>query len=253
MTQTWNPANYQQSHGFVFQLGRGLIDLLDPKPGERILDLGCGTGQLTSEIAARGAQVRGIDKSAEMVAQASRNFPSLKFEVGDAAQFTTPEPFDAVFSNAALHWMKPPRAVARRIGEALRPGGRLVAEMGGRGNITQLLAGIHAVAARMEISLAASEGANYFPSIAEYATLLEEKGLEVTFAWLFDRPTQLEDKPSALRDWVQMFRSGFVATIPPDRCEAFFAALEDHLRPILYRDGRWFADYRRLRLVARKN
>jgi len=253
MTQVWNPASYQKSHGFVFEFGQALIDLLEVKPGQRILDLGCGTGQLTAQIAGRGAEVLGVDKSPEMIGEARKNFPSLKFEIADAAHFTAPRPFDAVFSNAALHWMKPPRAVARRISEALRPGGRFVAEMGGKGNISQLLAGIHAVAARMEISLAASEGVNYFPSIAEYSTLLEEFGVEVTFASLFDRPTQLEDKPTALRDWVGMFRTGFVTAIEPQRREAFFSALEEQLRPVLFRDGRWFADYRRLRLVAQKS
>jgi len=252
MSQTWNAADYQKSHAFVFQHGRAMVDLLEGKAGERILDLGCGTGQLTAQIASLGAEVLGIDKSADMIAQAKKNFPGLKFEIADASQFTAPQPFDAVFSNAALHWMKPPRAVARRIADALRPGGRMVAEMGGKGNIAQLLAGVHAVAGEMGISFTASEGANYFPSVAEYATLLEENGLDVTFALLFDRPTQLEEKPGALKDWLRMFRSAFVAAIPPERSEAFFAALEDRLRPVLFRDGRWYADYRRLRLVARR-
>jgi len=104
--EAWDAANYQDRHSFVWRYGANLVELLDPQPGERILDLGCGTGQLTAEIAQRGARVTGLDHSAEMLAEARRNFPQLEFIPGDAASFDFCEPFEAVFSNAALHWVK---------------------------------------------------------------------------------------------------------------------------------------------------
>src|SRR5436305_1035520 len=125
----WDAQLYDQSHAFVWRYGSGLLELLDPKPGERVLDVGCGTGHLTQKIADAGAQVVGVDASAAMIDEARRNFPDLKFELADATAMRFAEPFDAVFSNAALHWVKPPAAAVARMWEALRPGGRVVIEM----------------------------------------------------------------------------------------------------------------------------
>src|SRR5688572_29408085 len=138
----WDPDLYQSAHAFVWERAADLIDLLAPRPGERVLDLGCGTGQLTAQIAEGGATVLGVDRSPEMIAQARRNFPHLPFQVGDATTFSTDEPFDAVFSNATLHWVKPPAAAAARVFAALRPGGRFVAEFGGRGNVGRVCAAL---------------------------------------------------------------------------------------------------------------
>src|SRR5688572_27496888 len=136
--QDWDPDLYQSAHAFVWQRAADLIDILAPLPGERVLDLGCGTGQLTAQIADRGSRVLGIDRSPDMIAQARRNLPGLSFDVGDATSFTTDEPFDAVFSNATLHWVRPPEAAVERIRAALKPGGRLVAEFGGSGNVARI-------------------------------------------------------------------------------------------------------------------
>ena len=135
VTKTWDATTYQARHSYVFVHGENLVELLEPQPGERILDLGCGSGQLTAKIAESGAEVWGIDQSAEMIAEARRNFPDLQFEVGDAASFTVPKPFDAIFSNAALHWVKDAEGVAASVARALLPGGRFVLEMGGKGNV----------------------------------------------------------------------------------------------------------------------
>jgi trans-aconitate methyltransferase len=134
MNQTWDAARYQSRHSYVFAHGESLIDLLKPQPGEHVLDLGCGSGQLTAKIAESGAEVIGIDRSEEMIAEARRNFPSLNFEVADAANFSLETPVDAVFSNAALHWVKNADGVAESVSRALRPTGRFVVEMGGKGN-----------------------------------------------------------------------------------------------------------------------
>src|SRR5262249_39924158 len=135
----WNADLYDKSHSFVWKFGAALLELLEPKPGERILDLGCGTGHLTAQIAAAGAAVVGIDSSSDMIGQARRAFPQLHFEVADARTFALDGKFDAVFSNAVLHWVKEPEQAVVQIRTALKAGGRFVAEFGGSRN-TQLLA-----------------------------------------------------------------------------------------------------------------
>ena len=156
--KTWDAARYQARHSYVFEYGEDLIGLLDPQPGERILDLGCGSGQLTAKIAESGADVTGLDRSAEMIAEARRNFPSLKFELGDAASFTVDAPFDAVFSNAVLHWVKDADGTAASVARALRSGGRFVLEMGGKGNTQAVMDAVREVAGPIETPW-------YFPSI----------------------------------------------------------------------------------------
>jgi trans-aconitate 2-methyltransferase len=228
----WDPAEYDFTHHYVTDYGRSLVDLLAPETGERILDLGCGTGHLTQQIADRGAVIVGIDSSPEMIAQARQNYPKLRFELANAAAYRVAEPFDAVFSNAALHWIQPPEDVVGSIAAALKPGGRLVAEFGGKGNIA---------------SVVAAAGVNrwYFPSIGEYAALLEGHGLEVTSAVLFDRPTVVEGV-AGLRDWLAMF---FKPPLP----EETIARMEIELRPKLFNGDAWTLDYRRLRIVALKS
>ncbi len=249
----WDPSLYQGKHAFVWQLAAGLVELLAARAGERVLDLGSGTGQLTSTVAASGAEVVGIDHSADMVAQARRNFPGLRFEVGDARTFTVDEPFDAVFSNAVLHWVMPPGAgeAVARVWLALRPGGRFVAEFGGHGNVANLMAALRG--AMEELGLRSFDALSpwYYPTVGEYATLLEARGFDVTFATLFDRPTPLEGE-AGLRDWVRMFGGVFLGAVRPADHEQFFQAVERRARPGLMRDGKWHADYRRLRVVALK-
>jgi trans-aconitate methyltransferase len=131
----WNAALYENKHAFVWQYGEDLLQLLNPKQGERILDLGCGTGQLTEKIATFGAVVMGIDNAPAMIEKARQNYPHLRFDVADARNFQVEQPLDAVFSNAALHWIKEPDAVINCVHQALKPGGRFVAEFGGKGNV----------------------------------------------------------------------------------------------------------------------
>src|SRR5947208_1190213 len=138
MSNTWDADHYDKSHSYVWTLAADLIELLAPQAGERVLDLGCGTGHLTVKIAERGARVVGIDASAEMVRQARENYPGLEFRVGDATSFEVDDGFDAVFSNATLHWVKDASAAAGRIARALRSGGRFVAEFGGKGNVREV-------------------------------------------------------------------------------------------------------------------
>ena len=139
---TWDAKLYDDKHSFVWEKAKGVVELLAPKAGERILDLGCGTGHLTAEIGAVGAIVTGIDRSPEMIAKASAQHPGLEFKVVDARELSFDREFDAVFSNAALHWIPEPEKVIRAVAAALKPGGRFVAEFGGKGNIHRLMKSI---------------------------------------------------------------------------------------------------------------
>jgi trans-aconitate 2-methyltransferase len=243
VSSSWDAQHYQDKHSFVWRYGASLIELLDPQTGERILDLGCGTGQLTAQIAHSGAVVVGLDYSPAMLDEARKNYPQLKFVLGEASTFRLPEPFDAVFSNAALHWVKNAEDAVESIAHALRPGGRFVAEFGGKGNIRSIQAALRAV-----FGAPADERSPWFyPSVGEYATLLERHGLEVRQASLFDRPTPLEG-PNGLQDWLRMFCHTYLRDAPADPIPNLVA----HLRPTLYRDGIWTVDYRRLRIVAVK-
>lgn len=247
MTTHWNAQRYDTCCDFVSHYGADLLPLLQAQPGQRILDLGCGTGILTHEIAQTGAEIMGIDNSAEMIDQAKKHYPEIDFKVMDGQDFTLDKPFDAVFSNAALHWMLKPKKVIACVYRCLKPHGRFVFEMGGVGNITQLLAAIKQAAAEFgttDLSLI-----NYYPSIGQYTGLLEAGGLQVRYAELINRPTQLKGE-TGLRDWVNMFRVAVLKQIP--NTENFFERLEDIAKPILYHDGSWWADYVRLRVLAVK-
>jgi trans-aconitate 2-methyltransferase len=247
-----NPKLYDSRHSFVWRYGRDLLELLAPQPGERILDLGCGTGHLTQEIAQSGAEVVGIDASPEMVQQARRNYPAVCFEAADARDFSFAEPFDAVFSNAVLHWVKPPEPAVACIARALKPGGRIVAELGGRGNIRRVVDGLYSALANFGIADADELNPWYYPSLGEYTSLLETHSFEVAYAALFDRPTPLEGGDEAMRAWLEQFAGSFSQAVPAAQREAFLDRVVEDVKPGLYKDGAWFIDYRRLRVVATK-
>ena len=248
----WNAGLYDAKHAFVWEKARGLLEWLSPQKGERILDLGCGTGQLATEIAGSGAEVVGADRSFEMISEARNKFPALRFEVCDARSLTFENEFDAVFSNAALHWIPEAEQVVAGIARALKAGGRFVAEFGGKGNVR------HAVAA-LEKGLtavgASPEGVNpwYYPSIAEYSALLEKHDLEVRQALLFDRPTPLADGECGFANWIYMFGESFLAHVPHAKRSDYLQAVEEAARSKLWKFDHWELDYRRLRLAARKS
>lgn len=247
---SWNAELYENRHAFVYQQAADLVESLTPRSGERILDVGCGTGQLTAKIAESGACAVGIDASAAMIEQARRNYPHIEFQVADVRGFRSDEPFDAVFSNAALHWVQPPEMAVRSIAAALRPGGRLVAELGGQGNVRQILLALKAAISRVVGEHAAAINPWYFPSVAQYAVLLEAEGLEVRQATLFDRPTPLDDGEAGMVNWLSMFAQPCLAAAPNEKHAAVLNAAVEWLRPRLFHEGRWEADYRRLRIIA---
>ena len=248
--ESWNAGLYDNKFSFIWEYGSNLIDLLAPQPGEYILDIGCGTGHLARAIADRGARVIGTDFSATMIEQARANYPDLRFEVADASNFALDEPVDAIFSNAVFHWVRDQDGAAASIQRALKPGGRLVAEFGGKGNVGKVIAAT--ISAMRDAGYPNADGRNpwYYPSIAEHATLLERHGLETTSAVLFNRPTLLDGGEAGLRLWLQMFGDSFFADIPAATQEQIVTAIEQRLRADLFHDGSWHADYRRLRIVA---
>jgi len=248
--QQWDPALYDTKHSFVWRYGAELVELLAPQKGERILDLGCGTGHLTHRIAQSGAVVVGLDRSREMLSQARKQYPRLTLVAADATRFAFGRPFDAIFSNAALHWILEAEGVVECVSKCLRPGGRFVAEFGGKGNIKMLRAGFEDALEAIGYPEARHWHPLYFPINSEYAALLEEHGFRVQSAVLFDRPTPLEEGKQGMRNWLAQFERDRLARVPAEKRPALLEAAEARLRPHLFRDDHWFVDYVRLRVVA---
>ncbi|RYX81576.1 class I SAM-dependent methyltransferase [bacterium] len=246
---TWNAELYSDKHAFVWKLGQGVVDLLAPQPGERILDVGCGTGELTNQIAQSGAQVVGLDASASMLESARAHFPNIEFHQGDAQNFDLGTGYDAVFTNATMHWVPDHIAVAKSVYRALKPGGRFVGEFGGRGNVRELEATLRT--ASIELGLTPFESPNFYPSLREWATSLEGGDLEPTFLQLFSRPTPLEGK-EGIQTWWRQFRATYLATLSSAEQDALLLRAEELAAPKLRDDKGWFADYIRLRFVAIK-
>ncbi|MEL6815358.1 MAG: methyltransferase domain-containing protein [Cyanobacteria bacterium J06598_3] len=253
----WNAACYQQQYSYIWEKGERLLEMLNPQAGDRILDLGCGTGQLSQKIASKAAHVIGLDSDPAMIFQAqsnypATNFPNLSFQVGDAVDFHLPTPVDAVFSNAALHWVTRADAAAHCIANALKPGGHLVCELGGKGNVQTIMRALEkAVAAHLE-GPSAPKTLNpwYFPSLRDYVEQLEQAGLEVVYAHLFDRPTPLGE--AGLAGWLSMFsQRWFADTLSAETWENIVKTVEAEASS-LYQQGKWIADYRRLRIIAMK-
>lgn len=251
MNISWDADRYASDFSFVHQYGNDVMALLDAAPGAAVLDLGCGNGALSGALRDRGYRVTGLDTSGEQLAAARRAFPDIPFLQADAAGFSLPEPVDAVFSNAVLHWIDRERQpdMMRCVHRALRQGGQFVFELGGHGN-NRLIHGVLA-------EVFAEHGYVYqmpfcFPTIGEYAGLLEQAGFQTQYAVLFDRPTELKGE-NGLRDWIAMFlKAPFSVIGDGAQREAVMAEAAEQLRGQLYRNGRWYADYVRLRMKAVK-
>lgn len=245
--QIWNPEQYAQHAQFVSDLGAPLIELLAPKSGEHILDLGCGDGVLTKQLLDLGCDVIGVDASPAMVEAARARGLNVRVMDGQALNFH--EEFDAVFSNAALHWMVKPAEVLSGVWQALRPGGRLVVEFGGDGNLTKVLAGLRSVLQDWGIEHSPIQPW-CFPTAEQYRAELEAQGFQINLLELFPRPTEL---PGDITNWLEMFAQPFLAAIPRSRSADFLAQVQDELcADLCDSDGRWTVDYVRLRGHALK-
>ena len=245
--QSWDPERYARNARFVSELGAPVLELLAPRPGERILDLGCGDGALTEKLAAAGCSVVGVDGSAAQVEAARRRGLDARVADGQALGFVNQ--FDAVFSNAALHWMRRQDAVIAGVWQALVPGGRFVGELGGRGCVSQIRTALIDALRRRGID-GADHDPWYFPDVAEYRGRLEAAGFRVDSIALIPRPTPL---PGDVVGWLETFAESFTAPLPPAERPGFLAEVRDALRPRLCdAEGRWTADYVRLRFAAIK-
>ncbi|MBE9009514.1 methyltransferase domain-containing protein [Pseudanabaenaceae cyanobacterium LEGE 13415] len=247
MGQTWNSETYAKNARFVSDLGMPVVEWLNPNPGERILDLGCGDGALTLKLQEFGCEVVGIDSSPNFIQSA--NLLGLDVRLLDGHHLNFDNEFDAVFSNAVLHWMKQPDRVIEGVWRSLKPGGRFVGEFGGHGNVSKIVTALHTALNKRGID---PDQINpwYFPTVEEYRSRLEATGFRVSEIVLFPRPTAL---PTDIRGWLSTFANPFTSALAMLDRDAFLEEVISRLEPDL-RDssGCWFADYVRLRFSAVK-
>lgn len=249
VNQSWDPEAYARNARFVSDLGAPVLELLAPRAGERILDLGCGDGALTTKLVELGCAVVGIDSSAPQIEGALRL--GLDARVGDGQRLDFENEFDAVFSNAALHWMSDADAVIAGVRRALKPAGRFVAEFGGHGCIATIKNALVTALARRGID---GEALNpwYFPTVEDYSERLERGGFSIRYIALIPRPTPL---PTEIDGWLETFAQNFIAALTDSTQRSnFLNEVREMLRPTLCRaDGKWFADYVRIRFAADKS
>lgn len=246
-SQTWDPERYARNARFVADLGAPVVELLAPRAGERILDLGCGDGVLTAKLAAMGCQVVGVDASAAQIAAARKLGLDARVMNGEALDFESE--FDAVFSNAAVHWMSDPAKVIAGVRRALKPQGRFVAEFGGYGCVAKIRKALVEALNRRGIN---GEAASpwYFPTVEDYSQQLTRGGFAASYIALIPRPTPL---PGDVTGWLETFAESFTSTLPVAERPSYLAEVRDALRPELCdAEGKWTADYVRLRFAASK-
>jgi trans-aconitate methyltransferase len=245
--QTWDPATYAQNARFVSDLGSPAMDLLAPKPGERILDLGCGDGVLTKKLADLGCEVVAVDSSAPQIEAAKKL--GLNAFVISAEDLPYKDEFDAVFSNAVLHWIRRADVMLAGVYRSLIPGGRFVAECGGHGCVQKIRTALVEALNRRGLD-GEARVPWYFPTPGDYATRLERAGFRVDSIALIPRPTPL---PGDVVGWLETFALSFFQGLSDDARKDYLQEVRTILEPQLCNvDGRWVADYVRLRFAATK-
>lgn len=243
----WDVSSYAANTRFVSDLGQGALELLEPRAGERIVDLGCGDGALTRRLLEAHCDVLGVDASEQMVSAARA--AGVEARCLDAHELEFDQQFDAVFSNAALHWMRRPQAVSDGVFRALKPGGRFVGEMGGQGNVARLRAAMHHALRQRGIDPDAVDPW-YFPTSDEYAAVLRHSGFRVAGIVCLPRPTAL---PTGIGGWMEAVARPFLLAVSAAERRAFVDEVERALAPELKdAQGGWWADYVRLRFKAVK-
>ncbi|SFM51281.1 Ubiquinone/menaquinone biosynthesis C-methylase UbiE [Gracilibacillus orientalis] len=247
----WSSAMYDDRHRFVSNFGKDIMNLLSPEEGERILDVGCGTGDLANEIEKSGTNITGVDRSSNMIQEAQKKYPNLRFHTMDIYDMNFNNEFDAVFSNATLHWVTKPKKALEKLYQSLHKDGRIVVEFGGKGNVQHIRQAIQASYHKLFPTYADLEEPWYFPSIGEYTSLMEEVGFTVSYAKYFTRPTPL-DGEDGLKNWIFMFAAGMLAHLSETEKDQLGEHVEQVLKPTLYRDHQWLADYCRIQVIGYK-
>lgn len=248
----WDARRYDEKYNFVYKYGEALVAMLDPKPDERILDIGCGTGYLTSGIAKKCRNVTGIDLSETMIATARKHYPDIDFKVADATVFSDSKGFDAIFSNATLHWIPDQEMLNNNLYALLKKGGRLIVEFGGKDNVAVILNTLREVLAAYGYQKQANQYPWYYPSVGQYASALEKAGFRVLKAEHYDRPTPLADEKDSLENWIDMFGTYFFEGVTGNDKKDILTEVSQKLKPGSFIDGRWIADYKRMRVHALK-
>jgi len=245
-TNHWNPKTYNKHTAFVSQLALPVVDLLNPKEGERVLDVGCGDGTLAVEMERRGAKVIGVDMSAEMVEACYAN--GIDAYVGSVTDLSYENAFDSVFSNAMLHWVKDARGAVQNIAKSLKMGGVFVCEFGGEGNAYHLVSAMQEVFAHHP-EFGAFNNPWYFPSVEDYKALLESEGFNVAYIEIIPRPTPMDD----IGNWLDIFANGVTSHLSAEAYAVFKREAIAILKTTIYSEKEgWMLDYKRLRVKAVK-
>ncbi len=248
----WNPDLYKQQHSYVCDYGQELIKHLAPQKHEYILDLGCGCGQLTNQIDKLVNKTIGIDLSPQMIKEAKKQFPNISFQIADAIDYHFESPFDAIFSNATLHWVLQYKKAIQTMIKNLKIGGRIVLEFGGKGNIEFIIKALRKSLIKRHYINQANLKLWYFPSISQYTTELEKAGFKVLFAQHFNRLTELDSSKNGIINWLSMFGIPFFKNVKDKDIEEIKAEVQTNLKFCAFKNGKWYADYKRLRIVAIK-
>lgn len=250
MNIQWDTKGYTDNFSFVHKYGEDVLELIDAKAGSFVVDLGCGNGALTEKLAERGFRTLGVDASADMVRTAKSLHPELDFKAADALELELSEKADVIFSNAVFHWIdgdKQERLI-ENISNQLKKGGQLVCEFGGKGCAEAVHSTLEKNFAKRGLVYPRTF---YFPSIGEYAPMLEKFGLRVEYAILFDRPTEQQTE-NGLEDWIRMFVKTPFENMDTEIRDTIIHETVEMLRPTLYHHGKWFVDYVRIRIRARR-
>ncbi|WP_430909400.1 class I SAM-dependent methyltransferase [Maribacter sp. 2-571] len=248
----WDSTLYDDKHSFVYRYGADLVDMLGPKKGEKVLDLGCGSGALTEALRTRSGSVVGVDSSSEMIKKARNTYPLCTFLKGDARNFSGSHPFDCIFSNATLHWVIEPEKAVKCMFENLRYGGRVALEFGGKNNVDTVIQALRRILFSKGYKEQSALQLWYFPSISTYTSLLERNGFEVTLAEWYDRPTELADGETGILDWLSMFAKPFFKGIAAEEASVIKKEVQGSVSGALFKNSKWYADYKRIRVLARK-
>lgn len=250
MNIKWDAKGYTENFSFVHKYGEDVLALIDAAPGSFVVDLGCGNGALGEKLKERGYRVLGVDASADMMETARKLHPDIRFMAGDATEFSLEEKADVIFSNAVFHWIDGDKQelLVRNVADQLKPGGELVCEFGGKGCAET----VHGALERnFEKRGLLYPRTFYFPTIGEYAPILEKYGLRVEYAVLFDRPT-VQSTDNGLEDWIRMFVKKPFEGLSLETADEIIRETTKELREKLYVDGKWIVDYVRIRFKARK-